>query len=334
MARSPLLVLALLAWGILAGVTSAGAHPMGPSLLEIVEDAPGHAEVRWKTPAAKVPGEAMRPVLPEHCQPVGDPGTEMIGIAVVQRWGIACRGPLEGSLVEVDGIAASKASVVVRIVLADGRVLNGVLTPDQPAFAVPARQSMLDVAQSYLLLGFDHILGGLDHLVFVLGLMLLAGSGRQLIAMVTAFTLGHSVTLSLAALGFVDFPSAPIEILIAVSILFLALELTRNKDRPPTLMRRFPWALTFGFGLLHGLGFAGALAEIGLPADEIPLALLSFNVGIEAGQLVFCGVLFSGYLMARKLLRSSGFRLGKAITAYGIGSLSVLWLLERVTALS
>jgi hydrogenase/urease accessory protein HupE len=332
-ARAWLLVLALLAWGLPAGITGAGAHPMGPSLLEIVEHAPGQAEVRWKTPVAKVPGEELRPVLPEHCQPVGESGTEIAGIAVVQRWEIVCREPLEGSLVRADGIAASRASVVVRIVLADGRVLNGVLTPDQPAFAVPARQSMLDVAKTYLVIGFDHILGGLDHLAFVLGLMLLAASGRQLLATVTAFTAGHSVTLSLGALGFVDFPSGPIEMLIAVSILFLALELTRGKDKPPTLMRRFPWALAFGFGLLHGLGFAGALAEIGLPAGEIPLALLSFNLGVEAGQLLFCGVCAGGYLATRKLLRFADLRWGTRIAAYGIGSMAMFWCIQRAAGI-
>ena len=332
MARTCLFILALLTWGILIGVTGARAHPMGPSLLEIVEHEPGQAEVRWKTPVVKVLGEELRPVLPEHCQSIGDPGTETVGIAVVQRWEIACRESLEGSLIEVSGVAASKASVVVRVALADGRVLSGVLNPDQPAFAVPARQSMLDVAKSYSLFGFHHILGGLDHLVFVLGLMLLAANGRQLIATVTSFTAGHSVTLSLAVLGFVDFPPAPVEMLIAVSILFLALEVVRGNDGSPTLMRRFPWMLAFGFGLLHGLGFAGALSEIGLPAGEIPLALLSFNLGIEVGQLVFCGLLVAGYLMFRRLLRLPGLGSGQAIAAYGIGSLSVFWVLERVAA--
>ncbi|WP_027133171.1 HupE/UreJ family protein [Geminicoccus roseus] len=327
------LALVLLAWLVLAWSGPAGAHPMGPSLLEIVELSPGQAEMRWKTPLTRVPGEELRPVLPGHCAVAQDFGLQVDGGAILQRAEIACREPLEGSLVEVTGIGASKASVVLRVALADGQVLGTVLTPDRPAYVVPAQATALAVAASYLLFGFDHILGGLDHLLFVLGLMLMARSGRQLVATVTAFTLGHSVTLSLAVLGVIGFQPAPIEALIALSIVFLAVELSRDRSQPATLMHRFPWALAFLFGLLHGLGFAGALAEIGLPPEEVPLALFAFNLGIEAGQLLFCGVLLVAYLGARRLLRFADPAWGRTAAAYGIGSMAMFWLIQRVTAI-
>ena len=323
----------LLAWGLLASTGPASGHPMAPSLLEIVEHAPGEAEVRWKTPVAEVPGADLRPLLPPHCRPSRDLGTQVVETAVVHRFEVACSEPLPGSLVEVDGIGASKASVVLRIVLADGRVLNTVLTPEQPSFVVPASQPTLAVVKSYVSFGFDHILSGLDHLLFVLGLMLVAANWRQLLATITAFTAGHCATLSLAVLGFIRFQPAPIEALIALSILFLAVELTRAPDRPATLMRRLPWVLAFVFGLLHGLGFAGGLAQIGLPTGEIPLALFSFNLGIEAGQLVFCGVLLGGYFAARRLLRFADPSWGRTVAAYGIGSLAMFWFIQRLAVI-
>ena len=294
-------LLALMALGLSA---PAQAHPLAPSLLEIVERAPGRAEVKWKTPAVVVPGSELRPVLPAHCRPVQDAGAEVIETAVVRRWEMACEAPLEGSSIEVSGIASSRADVILRVALADGRLFSTVLTEGRATFVVPARQGAVAVGWRYAVLGFDHIVTGYDHLLFVLGLLLVRNTG-QLVATVTAFTAGHSVTLSLAALGLVAVPSRPVEALIALSILFLAVELARGSDAGPTLMRRYPWALTSAFGLLHGLGFAGALTEIGLPAGEIPLALFSFNLGIEAGQLAFCAVVLLVLAAARRLRSSS-----------------------------
>jgi hydrogenase/urease accessory protein HupE len=327
-----LLLAAAVVWMAPHFTGSVAAHPLAPALLEMVERTPGLAKVRWKTPLAAVPGAAMRPLLPAHCSDVGSQEERADGTALVRDWEIACSGPLSGSSVAVAGIGASRADVVLRVALADNRTFNTVLSAAQPAFIIPVRDQPFAISWSYFALGFEHILIGLDHLLFILALMLLVGSWRQLVATVTAFTVGHSVTLSLAALGFVRVPQDPVEVLIALSILIMAVELTRGRDAAPTLMRRFPWAVAFSFGLLHGLGFAGALAEVGLPAADIPLALLSFNLGIEVGQLAFCAVALMLYRELRHLQLPSPVRAPRLV-AYTIGSLAAFWLFERATAI-
>lgn len=309
----------------------ANAHPMAPSLLEIVESSPGTASVRWKTPIAKVPGDRMVPRMPPHCHSVARSTERTVGTAVVQTWELACDGPLEDATIAVENIATSKANVILRVALADGGVFNTVLSEDRPSFVVPSREKPGEVVRSYFGLGVEHILTGLDHLLFVLGLMLLVAGRRQLFLTVTAFTAGHSVTLSLAALGFVAVPSLPVEVLIALSILLVAVELASRESESPSLLRRWPWAVAFVFGLLHGFGFAGALSEIGLPQREIPLALLSFNLGIEAGQLVFCGVALTMFALLRFLHFERGAS-GRQIAAYFIGGLAAFWMIERAAA--
>lgn len=327
-----LLIAALIAWSATPFTEPARAHPLAPALLEIVEQAPGLADVQWKTPLNAMPGAAMRPLLPLECAAVDRPRERAESTALVQQWEIACRAPLAGSTVEVQGIGASRADVVLRVALADGRTFNTVLSAGEPTFEVPLRDAPLAISWSYLALGFEHILTGPDHLLFVLALMLLVGSWPQLVATVTAFTVGHSVTLSLAVLGFVRVSPNPVEALIALSILVMAVELTRDRNAAPTLLRRFPWAVSFSFGLLHGLGFAGALAEIGLPTGDIPLALLSFNIGIEMGQLAFCAAALAAIAAGRRLGAAPGWPpiwRRPTLAAYAIGSLAAFWLIER-----
>jgi hydrogenase/urease accessory protein HupE len=251
------------------------------------------------------------------------------GTALVARWAVDCgRGGLAGAEIGVEGLEAVRSDVLLRVTRADGSEVRAVLRAEAPVFRLPRSQRPLDVAAGYLALGIEHLLTGADHLVFLLGLMLLVRERRRLLATVTAFTLGHSVTLSLAALGFVHIPSAPAEAAIALSILVLAVELAR--ERPGALSRR-PWAMAAAFGLLHGLGFAGALAEVGLPAREIPLALLSFNTGIEVAQIAFLGAVSVLLLVWRPV----GRRLpawSALVPVYGIGSLAVYWVLERVVS--
>jgi hydrogenase/urease accessory protein HupE len=325
------LLLLLLAWLTPPFVSSAVAHPLAPSLLEIVETIPGLAEVRWKTPLQQVPGAALNPRLPPLCLPSGEIRTTTVGTGSERRWEITCGAPLAGSVFAVDGIASSRASVILRVALADGRVFNTVLTTDQASFRVPEQESWWQVAHSYLRLGATHILTGPDHLLFVLGLMLLVVGRRRLLFTVTAFTAGHSVTLSLAVLGVVNVPSGPIEAAIAFSILVVAVELVREPGASPTLMQRYPWIMSFVFGLLHGLGFAGALAEIGLPVGEIPLALFSFNVGIEAGQLAFCALCLVP-LVAFRRWDFTSLAVRTRMVAYPIGTLAAFWVFERAAA--
>ncbi|WP_085212552.1 HupE/UreJ family protein [Methylomagnum ishizawai] len=219
----------------------------------------------------------------------------------------------------------------MRLALADGRSVRHVLTADHPEFQVPEREGALDVMAGYGRIGFEHILGGVDHLLFVLGLVLLVRGGKRLLWTVTAFTVGHSLTLALAVLGFVHVPQQPIEAGIAFSIYMLAVELAPRPERKPNLMDRCPWLIAGLFGLLHGLGFAGALAEVGLPEGEIPLALFAFNIGIEAGQLVFVGVVLLVLAGVRALpVRWPG--LVAHVPGYALGTVAAFWFFQRLAA--
>ncbi|MCK5391546.1 MAG: HupE/UreJ family protein [Deltaproteobacteria bacterium] len=222
-----------------------------------------------------------------------------------------------------------KADVLVRVELLDGRSLRHVLTAGAPSYIIPERESALSVIKGYLTLGFFHILDGLDHLLFLIGIVLIVRWRRMLLWTVTAFTVGHSITLALAVLGLVNIPQQITEAAIALSIYFLGIELVRSYRTKNTLMDRYPWIIAGLFGLLHGLGFAGALSEVGLPQTDIPLALFSFNIGIEAGQLLFLGAVVLVWAAFRRL-PFSWPAFVKYIPAYAIGSLAALWFLERI----
>jgi hydrogenase/urease accessory protein HupE len=251
----------------------------------------------------------------------------------IETWRLRCPPPgLAGREVGVEGLEPSAAGVVLRIERADGGVVRGLLDAGAPRLVVPERESAWAVLLGYGRLGFDHIGSGWDHLLFVLGLVLLAGSRARLLMAVTAFTLGHSVTLVLAALDLVRLAPAPVEIGIAASLLYLASELARPGGR----FRPVPAALAAAFGLLHGLGFAGALRDVGLPAGAVPLALLGFNVGIELGQLAFVLLLLGVAAAARAALGARAqtlFRPTAIATAYGLGTIAAFWMFERIAAL-
>ncbi len=311
----------------------AAAHRLAPSLLELRQQESGEVAVRWKTPLQRPTGVDIDPVLPAHCQPLTSPVVEPGPTSVTLRWRVDCGDAgLVGAPLSVTGLAESATNALISIELADGRRFRTVIHAGEPIFVVPERQAALEVARDYGLVGFEHILSGFDHLLFVLGLVLLVEGRRPLLYTVTAFTLGHSATLSLAVLGFVAFPSALVEVVIAATIVALAAELARGAPTGTTWMRRFPWAMAFSFGLLHGLGFAGALAEIGLPQEEIPLALLSFNVGIELGQLVFVAVVLAVRYVARPVVSKGPLWLVR-IPVYGMGAMAAYWCLDRTAGL-
>ncbi len=306
------------------------AHPLAPVLLEL-EEHPGQFEVRWKTPLLGPRGVTRRPVLPTTCVRTSEPKVHDDGAIAIVRWTVDCgKKGLIGQTIAVEGLAETRTDAVIRITLADGRVVRHVLRAGAPSFLVPARSSAGDVIASYVAIGVRHILSGPDHLLFVFGLLLLVVGPRPLIGTITGFTVGHCVTLSLAALGVVHVPTRAIEVLIAFSVFTLAIELSRGPTARPTIMRRFPWAMAFVFGLLHGLGFAGALAEVGLPPGEVPLALFSFNLGIEIGQLVFVFAV----LLSIRGLRLVWSRLPvwkERIPVYAMGCLSAFWCVQRVS---
>jgi len=317
----------------LAAAGAAMAHPLDPALLEIRESADATLDVLWRPPVSPPGDVPLQLVLPDGCASLSAPIVTQNGPRATLRWHTECgTRPLVGQRIGVAGLRQYQTDAVLRVHLADGRLIQTVLRGDAPVVTIPERAGPLDVLRGYLRMGFEHILSGPDHLLFVLGLVLLVRGRRRLLWTITAFTAGHSVTLSLAVLGFVNIPPKPVEALIAFTIFAVAVELTRVGRVRPSRMQRFPWAMSFTFGLLHGLGFAGALTQVGLPAGEIPLALGSFNVGIELGQLLFVAVT----LLVRAGLRGFPFPWPKTadlVPAYAIGSLAVLWLFERLAAI-
>lgn len=305
------------------------AHPLAPSLFELHETEPGRVEVRWKTPARAAPGASPQPVLPGHCTPHGEPRWAREGTGLVLRFDARCEpAGLVGTELGVDGLASSRTEALLEIELSDGRTFREVLRGSRPRFVIPERARALQVAESYAALGARHILSGFDHLAFVFGLMLLVGRGRPLFWAITAFTAGHSVTLTLAALGFVAFPVRPIEIAIALSLVVLGVELARREAGTPAWRGLAPTGAAV-FGLLHGLGFAGALHSIGLPSGSIPVSLLSFNVGVEAGQLAFVGTLLVlQTLLARLLDRLPP--IARWLGPYAVGCSGAFWFFDRL----
>jgi hypothetical protein len=251
--------------------------------------------------------------------------------AFIERGRIRCDKPLAGSRILIRGLEATQTDVLVRVEAAEGAAETERLTPSQPDFIVPAKPSRLAVLWTYFQLGVEHILTGVDHLLFVLCLVLLVRDVRILLATVTAFTVAHSITLAAATLGFVNVRSAPVEATIALSVIFLASELLRDPAQRSDITQYYPWLVAFSFGLLHGLGFAGALSEVGLPHGEIPLALFSFNVGVECGQLVFIATVLSMIYLARLALRHSPVWAPR-VAAYAIGCIASYWLFERLAA--
>ncbi|MDG0817031.1 HupE/UreJ family protein [Bdellovibrio svalbardensis] len=317
---------------LISGVV--GAHPLDPALLDMKEAASNKYIVLWKTPASRTAEEPLRPRFPEPCRVNSEQTPEFSSAALVQRFQLDCGvNGLKDGVIQVTGLRTWKTDVLLRIEFLNGTSARAVLREDQNSFRVPIEQGPGQVAREYIALGVEHILMGWDHLLFVLGLVLLVRSRRTLLWTITAFTMGHSITLSLAALGFVHTPQAPVEVLIALSILVVAVELVRVETGPPSsLAARNPPLIAAIFGLLHGLGFAGALAEVGLPSHEIPLALMTFNVGIELGQLVFVAAVLCGLLVLRQLsLKWS--KMSYEISVYAIGSLSSYLILDRLTKL-
>lgn len=325
------LLLALTLMWTLGAASTGLAHPLDPALLEIRESSTGTLDVLWRWPASQTAGGPLEAILPDACRPLSAPEISHSGPRVTRRWRAQCgEGSLVGERIGVAGLRERQTDALLRLHLADGRLIQAVLRGDAPAVTVPERSGRFDVLRDYVRLGLEHILSGLDHLLFVLGLVLLVQGWRRLIWTVTAFTAGHSVTLALAVLGVVTIPSQPVEILIALTILVVAVELTGGERE--TWIQRFPWAMAFTFGLLHGLGFAGALTEVGLPGDEVPLALFAFNVGIELGQLLCVAAILAvrtGLVRAPVCWPTSAAR----APAYVIGSLAVFWVIERTAAM-
>jgi hypothetical protein len=262
---------------------------------------------------------------------VVEPRGAYVGSSHVERWQVRHPGGLQGQEVTVDGLKGSSAEVLVRVAGADGSTQVTRLTASRPSFKVTAAAGPMAVSQTYTLLGIEHILIGADHLLFVFTLLVLVRGGRRLVLTITAFTVAHSITLAAATFGWLTLPPAPVEAVIALSIAFLAREIVITGRGQVSLTERKPWVVAFTFGLLHGLGFAGALAELGLPERAVPLALLCFNLGVEVGQLLFVGGVLGLAFLSRRLLARWHPSL-KWISPYAIGGAASYWLIARVAA--
>jgi hydrogenase/urease accessory protein HupE len=217
----------------------------------------------------------------------------------------------------------------------DGRAWTTLAHPSQPWFELAGAPSKLHVAGAYLRLGIEHIWSGVDHLLFILALMILVKGTRRLIATVTAFTVAHSITLAGATLGFVRVPQQPIEACIALSIIFVASEIVHARQGSQGWTKRWPWIVAFTFGLLHGFGFAGALNAVGLPQTAIPVALLFFNVGVEIGQLLFIAVILSIMALACWIVRRTAIPQplwAWRVAPYSIGGVAAFWMIQRIAA--
>lgn len=324
----------------LAGFVAVGgnvsAHEIRPALLDINEREPGFYDVKWKVPALGDRTLAIEPIFPACMKPVGPPSQHTSPGAFLQYFSFKTDGkPIAGETLLIKGLTGVQIDVLVQIKLANGDSHSVILRPKSPSFIIPERASKGAVAWSYLKMGVTHILGGIDHLLFVLALVVIVPNRWMLFKTITAFTVAHSFTLALASLGFVHFPPSPTEAVIALSIVFLAVEIVHSRRGKFSLMEKYPWIVAMIFGLFHGLGFAGALYEVGLPQHEIPLALLMFNVGVELGQIAFVFVVL-GILM---LFRTACDKLPSIaslshwqLIPYGIGCVAAYWTIERTMA--
>lgn len=311
--------------------TSASGHELRPAYLEMHEIAAHEFSVLWKVPALGDLRLGLFVRLPETCKPMSEPVKVIDGGAFFQRWNVACRAGLKGQTITVDGLRATVTDVLARIEYRDGSTEIVRLTPELPVFIVTGTQTGLEVAWTYFRLGVDHILSGLDHLLFVFALILLIHGRWMLVKTITAFTLAHSITLAGAALGYFSLPQKPVEATIALSIAFVASELLKMRPGERRLSESYPWVVAFAFGLLHGFGFAGALKEIGLPQIDVPLALFTFNVGVEAGQLMFVGTVLIIFKVVSAVFTVPVAKM-RFTAGYLIGTISMMWLFARLNS--
>jgi hypothetical protein len=315
----------------LFAVDLATADELRPAYLDIRETAADEFAVVWKVPALGDLRLSVYVRMPESCRSKVDPVRTIQAGSFFERSSVVCAGGLKGQKIAIDGLKSGVTDALARIEYRNGTTEVARITPDSPIIVVVGSQSSFDVAKTYLLLGIDHILTGFDHLLFVLVLMLLIRDPWMLAKTITAFTIAHSITLAGATLGYFSLPQKPVEAAIALSIAFVASELIKIKAGERRLSQAYPWVVAFAFGLLHGFGFAGALKETGLPQLDIPLALLMFNAGVEAGQLLFVATILVAVRSALALITLPVVPTRLA-AAYVIGTTSMVWFVTRIAS--
>jgi hydrogenase/urease accessory protein HupE len=331
-ARSVGVLLALCLAVSLALVAPAAADEFRPAYLEVKQTGAESFDVLWKVPALdEATTLKVKPVFPAGTEEITPRRTSFASGAAVLRWSIRVPGGLDGKAIEFTELTRTRLDVLTRFERLDGTAQLQRILPVAPMFTVQPSPGSWEVALTYTKIGIEHILMGVDHLLFVLALVMIVRGRRMLLVTITAFTVAHSITLALATLGVIRVPGPPVEAIIALSIVFVAAEiLARERGRDDIAIRR-PWIVAFAFGLLHGLGFAGALAEVGLPPSSIPLGLLFFNVGVEIGQLIFVAAVLAVAYAVRTLAGGVIDRRFAVIApAYLIGGVASYWVFERV----
>lgn len=326
----------LLLLSLAAGV--AAAHDARPNFVQITETGPNTYSVAWKVPAS-VPGGALPyPTFPADCNPEREPAWQQAGAEFIGQQIFACESGLSGREVGIEfPIINPSLSTLYKVRFANGEEHLHILDPDETRWRVPSEETRFGVAVEYTQLGIEHIWIGIDHLLFVACLLLIARTPRRLLITITGFTVAHSITLALSALDFVHIPTPPVEAAIALSVVFLSWEIVRGDE--DSLAHRYPVAISSSFGLLHGFGFAAVLRDIGLPQTELPTALLFFNIGVEIGQILFVLVLVAGYLVLKPVfVRLLAVEHGKPAwdhitvpASYVVGSIASYWMIDRIS---
>lgn len=307
------------------------ADELRPGFVEFTQISAKQWMLVWKSPMKGGFTPSTRPTLPEGCAVTGQPEREIGGGAAVTRSTVFCQSGVSGGFIGLENFDTAQSDVLVRVAPLGRPVQALRLTPAEPRTMIAARPDRWQVARSYFITGVDHIVFGYDHLLFVVALVLLLSGFWTIFKAVTAFTVAHSLTLVGTTVGAVGLPQQPVEIVIALSIMFLAVEILKREPGKPRLSERIPWLVAFGFGLLHGFGFAGALKEIGLPESDVPTALLTFNLGVETGQLVVVGATIGLLAVLRRKFAALQLQVVK-IATYGIGIIASFWFIERTLA--
>jgi hypothetical protein len=323
---------ALAAAFALCSATMTIAHEVRPGFLELTQTAAESYNFLWKKPSGGEVELQIAPVLPPQCRLVVPGAQQLSPGAVVVRGQLSCPGGIAGKTLAIGGLESTITDVLVRVNHADGRLESHLLRPTTPSVTFGGKNGLAERALGYVQLGFQHILLGVDHLLFVLGLMLIVADRWMLVKTLTAFTVAHSITLALATLGYASAPLLPLNAAIALSILFLGPEIVRAWRGGTSFTIRHPWVVAFAFGLLHGFGFASGLSAMGLPRDEIPLALLLFNIGVELGQLAFVLLV----VMLERAFRVLELRWPlpmQRLPGYVVGTLGAFWTIQRMLGL-
>jgi hydrogenase/urease accessory protein HupE len=326
-------VVVVLLLALLLPASAVTAHEARPAYLEVRETAAGQFSVLWRTPVLSGMRLPIALVFPDDVRTVQTPTVQELADSLVERrWIDAGPNGLAGRRIEFAGLQMTITDVLVRVEMLDGRRWTTIARPAQPFVEIAASQSWLEVAGTYVVQGLRHILFGADHLLFVLGLLLIVTNRWMLLKTITAFTVAHSITLAIATLGYANAPLVPLNAAIALSILFLGPEIVRSWRGEMSFTIRHPWVVAFAFGLLHGFGFAGALTSAGLPRTELPLALLSFNGGVEIGQVGFV-LLMLALERSFRVMELQWPRAVRVLPGYAVGSLGAFWTLQRVVVL-